>query len=567
MDKLIEVISSLGVWGTLFAVVLGISLWLLNDIWSNTMSCNKVIDTLEKDTPALIYIALVRYLLDKVTQGTRRRVELILGVSGRNLVPSYPWDMRNKIAIRRGLLKPNEQWNRIFFSDDDVSWSSRRDFENRFQRAAGKSASMHYLSMSRQSWSIGVLDLSLLISLGYSVLVFVAQWAVTGEEISLSGKTILSVEQSVFVRAASLLSLLASFVLAYWATTDERQRGTSVKGGFARLTLLALSFSAISIFTLLSSGTSAFSFTLVAIFAVGFVVNALAGCIIAVSTVFVGVFASAVAGYAEFGGPIAVLAAYIVVGTVVVLVLMGLLSNVFRHTPLQVLTIPLSLIFLLVVFLVEPAGALLSLQDYDLLILFLLLLPIVNGFADFASTGCTRYCLGKAVKGDVFRPWWVFVDVAAGFICFILLTCVFILIVHASDTYTNHQLVELDKLLGDATVQGSILNSPNDYWWLYIAFGSTLVPTFLHLILWVCSIPIITPKLLRTYQVKLLKSGLSGNSVSGKGAILLLSLQAAAAVTLTCYVSYKAVSLISVYHPEFLVGLVDVFRMFYLALQ
>lgn len=318
---------------------------------------------------------------------------------------------------------------------------------------------------------------------------------------------------------------------------------------------------------MLSSGTTAFSFTLVALFAIGVVSNAFAGCTFAVSAVFVGVFGSAVAGFAEFGGPISILAVYVVVGTIVTIAVFGFFSKVFYQVPLQVLTITLSLLYVFVAFLIEPVGALLPLRDYGLLLLFLLILPIVNGIADFASTGCTRYCLGKAVEGDVFHPWWVFVDVVAGITCFVLLACMFILIVHVSDTYTNHQLVDLDKLLGDAVVQRSILNAPNEYWWLYIAFGSTLVPTFLHLILWVCSIPIVSPKLLRAFQVKLLNSGLSGNSVSGRGAILLLSLQAAVAITSTCYVSYKAVSLVSVHHPEVLVGLVNVFRMFYLALQ
>jgi hypothetical protein len=105
-------------------------------------------------------------------------------------------------------------------------------------------------------------------------------------------------------------------------------------------------------------------------------------------------------------------------------------------------------------------------------LLFLCILPLLNGLADFASAGATRWFLRRAV-------WWAWIaDLLAGLVIFLSLGCAIIVVVafmpvRGVDGYGR--LLDLPVLFSD-------LDGPamQEHWWLLVMLFSTLLPTLIH---------------------------------------------------------------------------------------
>ena len=108
--------------------------------------------------------------------------------------------------------------------------------------------------------------------------------------------------------------------------------------------------------------------------------------------------------------------------------------------------------------------------------LFLGFLPLLNAVFDFASLGLTRFCLRRGLRpGFLVSLRWSLVDALAAAALFAGLVVSVILTVYWVRDGGGRPLIDLN-----AVFKG-IAADPNRYWWLYLSFFSTLIPTLLHL--------------------------------------------------------------------------------------
>jgi len=114
--------------------------------------------------------------------------------------------------------------------------------------------------------------------------------------------------------------------------------------------------------------------------------------------------------------------------------------------------------------------------DGKIFLLFLGFLPLVNFLFDFASLGLTRYCLRRGLRpGFLNALQWSLIDALAAIALFAGLVMAAILVVHWVRDSNGTPLTTLNDIFT------GIARDPHSYWWLYLTFFSTLVPTLLHL--------------------------------------------------------------------------------------
>lgn len=114
-------------------------------------------------------------------------------------------------------------------------------------------------------------------------------------------------------------------------------------------------------------------------------------------------------------------------------------------------------------------------------------------------------------------------------------------------------------MLGDANKPGSILADPHAYWWLYVTFLSTLLPTVLHLFIAAFAFAAMWPKWLR----EKIATGLnSGTALYGKPACLTLSVMMALSVAVPLTLLYYPGLALLTYSPHAGDTLIWIFRGF-----
>lgn len=144
-------------------------------------------------------------------------------------------------------------------------------------------------------------------------------------------------------------------------------------------------------------------------------------------------------------------------------------------------------------------------------------LPLLNAVADFASSGLTRYCLRGGIEGRIRLAWvWDVVGAVAAFVLVVVAIIAIALWVRwppSPDLPNGLPLIDLFATLAD------IQSNPGDYWWLYITFLSTLVPTYLHGVVALFSVCLqwFTP--LRAFIVSGLAAGGAGHDWRGRLAV------------------------------------------------
>lgn len=141
------------------------------------------------------------------------------------------------------------------------------------------------------------------------------------------------------------------------------------------------------------------------------------------------------------------------------------------------------------------------------LLLFFAIFPIFNALADFASTGLTRLLLRRGLSS----PTWTnaLLDTIGGIVIFFLLGVFLISYIHFVRPQNGIALLNLGQLFK------LLDNSLSDYWWLAVMLGSTLLPTFLHLVVGVSTMLIQYPERLRKWVVDKLTLGGEGSDTDG----------------------------------------------------
>ncbi|MEM7744498.1 MAG: hypothetical protein AAF409_12390 [Pseudomonadota bacterium] len=137
-------------------------------------------------------------------------------------------------------------------------------------------------------------------------------------------------------------------------------------------------------------------------------------------------------------------------------------------------------------------GATLLFGLHQLLVL-LMLLPFLNAAFDFGSLGLTRWALRRAVR-RVGRRTFLYsaLDAGAAAVLFLALGCATLVMIHFLVEVFFGTVIRLSggdaigaeacaSPLVDVNLFHAIRTCPGDYWWLYLTFFSTLLPTIVHL--------------------------------------------------------------------------------------
>ena len=142
------------------------------------------------------------------------------------------------------------------------------------------------------------------------------------------------------------------------------------------------------------------------------------------------------------------------------------------------------------------------------LLLFFAIFPILNAVADFASTGLTRYLLHRGLARST--PLNALMDTIGGVVIFFILGGAIITYIHLVRPIDGTPLLDLGELFNQLQTNRS------DYWWLALMLGSTLLPTFLHLLIGIATLALQYPEVLRQWIVKKLESGAKGSEIHGR---------------------------------------------------
>jgi hypothetical protein len=185
------------------------------------------------------------------------------------------------------------------------------------------------------------------------------------------------------------------------------------------------------------------------------------------------------------------------------------------------------------------------------IMLFFGIFPIFNLTADFASVGLTRYLLRKGLNGLTWlQAFW---DALGGIIIFFTLGGALITYIHVVQT-PNGPLLNLRGLFNDLETR------PHDMWWLGFMLVSTLIPTFLHLMLGTLTILLQYPAPLRKWVIARLVASGQGIETEGWQGSLVICAMITAAIWVPCLVLY---AIFSANHGWLLQGVIAIFKAYY----
>jgi hypothetical protein len=180
--------------------------------------------------------------------------------------------------------------------------------------------------------------------------------------------------------------------------------------------------------------------------------------------------------------------------------------------------------------------------------LFLGFLPLVNAIFDFASLGLTRFCLRRSLRpGFLVSLKWSLIDALAACVLFAGLVLSAILLVHLVRDGNGAPLTNLNDIFK------GIANVPNKYWWLYLTFFSTLVPTLLHLGIACFSFIALAPAPLQ-HELARWVGAMDRNGFANLGARYVLPLIATLSIALPFLTLYGLGLWIAEYHDDFGLG-------------
>jgi hypothetical protein len=156
--------------------------------------------------------------------------------------------------------------------------------------------------------------------------------------------------------------------------------------------------------------------------------------------------------------------------------------------------------------------------QYSGTILFISALPLINGLADFASAGLTRHLLRRSL--DTSGRWEAALDLIGGVAIYLALGCVIIAFIAWTPLPGQTYLANLPRIfqdLGDPAFRGA-------YWWLLVMLALTLLPTVLHLHLFLMTLFRHIPARLRHWLANEFEQAAEIDSnARGRDAVFMLS--------------------------------------------
>jgi hypothetical protein len=164
------------------------------------------------------------------------------------------------------------------------------------------------------------------------------------------------------------------------------------------------------------------------------------------------------------------------------------------------------------------------------LILFIGVLPLINGLADFASTGLTRHLLRRSLRTS--GRWEAAADLIGGAAICLLLGCAIIAFIEFTPLVDQTRLANLPQIFADLADPAT----RGQYWWLLVMLASTLIPTALHLHLALATAVRYVPARLRHRIADRFEQAAAADSnLGGRRAVLMLSALNAAAIVIPAW--------------------------------
>lgn len=384
----------------------------------------------------------------------------------------------------------------------------------------------------RASWSHGLLSLTMGLALAYPVLSFLVRWTIVGEG-EIGEVQVIPSESREWIRAAAFAGFALCVPVVYFAV---REWGLFALAG---LVLLCVNVFAIA---------GDFSVAVAAAFAGLFAVAALVSQKSAITAAAAA--AGAMAGALATGFGIGTFATISVAVSVAALV--GIAASAVLNKPGHQSGHPIGLLLSLVFagFAAICAAIILSpsLGEISGLLLFLGVLPLLNGVADFASVGMTRWSLRLGLRHNLGLS--SFLDLLAALLIFVALGTLVIAVVHFVRPQDGKPLLELKAVFTE-------LRNPKtrgDYWWLFIMLFSTLIPTVLHLSVVILSFFTLIPGRVQHWIAGWLDAGQTASSLGRLGRVSFCALS-----TLALFAPFYALWWVFGHVPGVVGGLVALF--------
>ncbi len=394
---------------------------------------------------------------------------------------------------------------------------------------------------ARVAWSGGLAGFNFALALAYPMFSVLALCLVTGNG-TVAGRVVIGSEDSVLLRCFAAIAIFVTVLVIFFA--DWRGYGT--KKYLLKLGALLL-LSTIAA-TLVSAGEGE---SATAIFAACGVIGAAEA---ARSGTRVGAFGF-VLFIASFALSVNPIVGFIGLGVAVLAVFPIERWAVSKGISGAAFT-SLGIIFLgliLTIFYLKPQ----SMFDANgsrkvAIFLFISFLPLLNGLADFASCGLTRWLMRRGLAGQT--VWRGVMDSVAGLGIFLVLGFAIITVVHFVRPQNGVPLADLTAIfdgLADPTTRGS-------YGWLLFMLATTLIPTVLHFAVAVAAFFTLYPACLRHWIIERLESGAAGHANAGRLGQAALALAIAAAVLIPSRLLWHIFTM----RHGMLDGLITVFRLF-----
>ena len=409
----------------------------------------------------------------------------------------------DNVETRRAIYMLREERWRKTYADLIASWLDWLDklWTKEFQ-ADPPPFTKHSL---RAAFSHGLLNFTLAFALAYPVFGVLLHWLATGEAQSIGGVEVIS-SSDAWWRQPATIGGLALFGFAMWSAQAAIRIGAEVR----HFVWLAFAFG------------------------VGYSLEA------AVAVVFSGAFAVAVAipvglavgGAIALAGPLAVAVAsgstFAVAGAFagVVLGAVAFVCALAVAWLMARLRKPALLLFLwallgvaaIIAAIIWPPAITLRMAG---VIVFIGLLPLLNGITDFLSIGMTRLLLRRAEMTEArwTRPaLWLF-DLLFALFTLALLTAAFIAIIVLVRPASGEPLIDILALIADVRAR------PENYWWLGLMVFTTLLPSLMHMVAAAYSVAIFYLPKWREGLAARLEDGMRGDGQRGaEGRLRLVAL-------------------------------------------
>lgn len=321
----------------------------------------------------------------------------------------------------------------------------------------------------RRAWSWPLFDVSLRLAVIYPAAALVCASALFGGE-SRVGNLVVNSTVAGLPRTLAVAGLFcagACLISALVASLRAKTLGTVFSA------VLASVFAAISAIIVVGpiTGTGIVLFTLV--FALTYRLAAVSTLMFCIGIFIIAMIASGFASLSAFRGAdiAAAVGAAAIIST-------SLTVRIAQRTQYGAIGYCILIIFFFLILAFGQYAA--NGLDVKARILYsiLAILPITNAIFDFLSVGLTRWLLRRSVqRGAAGALVLAATDLAGASATFVLLGMTIVAILNWLNGLGTVPLVDLAGLFTD------IRADPGAYWWLYVSFFSTLLPTLLHVIL------------------------------------------------------------------------------------